>query len=770
MSENNLGAPTEGLGQNVTFSFDAPGGVPQVQPVQGGPGDVSVAGVSGQNATRTATPQFGTSTRYADMWKLVGKIAEPMVKDLQARELVRGMQQAASGHAVSEIAADRPFFAEMFGLGDAKAGAQTYYAEANVQRAVTAATMNIEKLASVPPDEAAAIIAKRVDSQLTGDAQTDAAIMSSWARHTPSLMKLHTKEHIAYNQGQAVKAEGIMQGAAMQQLQALGVAKSRGTMNQEEFDIESMKVIQTLIPAQGRNPDTYSRDLGRRLSAAAARGDLHALNAIMESGVLEHVLDPQDAQRVETARSASESKIKARYSFEWAPDLAALTHDARHRPGYALPDLRRDMASLNSRYRAVTGSRQDLVTGDAAAGNLAALAGSILDSQVKQTKELTDARKKAEKDAETARKSGQDARDKEEAKLELAKREQDSAIDLANRGMPGYAEELYGKSQASRHIYDAWKAQPLAGQLNVMAQAFDRESYVNGHLKNQFSSEVQAASADPASPAFQVAYDRFVQVQQANPAMASEYYGKQYKPMLAYHTELASIGSTPGMEASARLVAYKKAFLDPLPSRELNKEQEGDLPGAINKALGNRLPDFFDDTPKLHQQAQNLLRGPVGHYLRDYPGDFDDGVKAAVVAATQPGKPHVELLGEFAVRTEAGQRPAYAMSAKYGPAAGKAGDPVLIGKAFSKVVRDTAKAVSGDTQVQDVFRVPDAAGRANFIVMSMKDGRPVLGTFDSALIDKAADDIVEERNTHWHTPAKPGTVKRMSQLHPFVIN
>ena len=103
-NENFLGAPTEGLGQTVTFAAGSQGSMSQAgagqrvqqrDEVQGG------FGVNPQRAQhiqeRAPDPTMGV------LFKMGAEILAPAIKAEQEAGFVRGMQQAAAGQAITDI-------------------------------------------------------------------------------------------------------------------------------------------------------------------------------------------------------------------------------------------------------------------------------------------------------------------------------------------------------------------------------------------------------------------------------------------------------------------------------------------------------------------------------------------------------------------------------------------------------------------------------------------------------------------------------------------
>ena len=117
-NDNTLGAPTEGLGQTVTFGFKNQG-AQQSQGVQRGR---VRAGVQGSAATGISLAQGSKieANPAVDMLMRVGAgLIDNKIKEARTNAYVSGMQRAMNGEAVEDIAAKQPAWSRVFGDSDA---------------------------------------------------------------------------------------------------------------------------------------------------------------------------------------------------------------------------------------------------------------------------------------------------------------------------------------------------------------------------------------------------------------------------------------------------------------------------------------------------------------------------------------------------------------------------------------------------------------------------------------------------------------------------
>jgi hypothetical protein len=128
-SDNSLGAPTEGLGQNVTFAYNTGRGPGQLE--IGDPGRIRAGVIGGDTVGAGATRAQGVQDRNANatldvLMKVGESIMAPMLKQKKTEAYVAGMQRAMQGEAVTEIATEQPWYSKIFGDSDVVEGARAY--------------------------------------------------------------------------------------------------------------------------------------------------------------------------------------------------------------------------------------------------------------------------------------------------------------------------------------------------------------------------------------------------------------------------------------------------------------------------------------------------------------------------------------------------------------------------------------------------------------------------------------------------------------------
>ena len=267
--DNNLGAPSEGFGQTVTFAFHPDGGgVPRLggeNPVQlraGVQGDPSV----GDGRTMSPGVQLPKSDpTMAALLKIGGGVIAPYIKQHQQEKFIEGMQRAMAGEAVQDIAKSEPWYANLFGNSDVVEGARAYKASAAVSDVIGQMEADMPNLRKMGSQDATSYFNQRVQNGLTGDASTDMHIMRAVQQQLPSLMKRQAKEHYGWQQEEASKAESDARWKAAKSLQEGAVGLANGTITNDEFLGRQGAFAQLLLPAAGRDivievPESYLTD------------------------------------------------------------------------------------------------------------------------------------------------------------------------------------------------------------------------------------------------------------------------------------------------------------------------------------------------------------------------------------------------------------------------------------------------------------------------------------------------------------------------------
>lgn len=374
---NDLGAPAEGFGQNVTFAYQ-PGQVPnavdlgRATPVVAGTDGAQNVGMQDHTIVAAKLPE---DRSYQMLMNIGEEIMGPKVKEARNAAFVKGMQKAAQGEAVTSIVEDQPWYSKIFGDSDVVAGARAYTGHAKAAEAAGVLEDQMPALRAMDPAQAQQVFAKTISAAQTGDAVTDTQIMQTLTAQMPALFRRQAKEHYAYKQDQASAAEAksMMAGAKALQAAAQGTVAEvsgedrdgnavyyPGVTKPEEFAAQSDAYVKSIIPAQGRDLENWQKSTARTMQTMARGGMFHALNAIEAKGGFDALTDEQ-RQKVMDTRDSEEKQQRSLNEGPYLRQIAAVQAGIRYSDqpstvaGYV-----KQMQDINSAYSARTGSKLGL--------------------------------------------------------------------------------------------------------------------------------------------------------------------------------------------------------------------------------------------------------------------------------------------------------------------------------------------------------------------------------------------------------------------------
>lgn len=519
--DNTLGAPTEGLGQTVTFGFK-PQGAQASQGVQRGRIRAGVQGSGGGNVTLAQGAKVETNPAVDMLMRVGAGLIDKEIKEARTAAYVSGMQRAMNGEAVDDIAAKQPAWSRVFGDSDAVEGARAYSAEKKVQDTLLTIEQDMPNMRQLGPKEANESFVKLVNAALTGHAATDNAIMSSLQRNLPSVMKRHATAHYAYMQEEAATQEAGALSSAATRLQTAGTALAKGEISPEDFAEQQASVSMLSVPAVGRDPEWVRKQRTASALMMAEQGQFHALNAMQRVGIFD-VLHPEQKAQIIRSRQANESQWKARYGGEFANDIAELKMiDENIRLGQAAgwtPKMTMDkVRSINQRYKERTGSESDYFDADVLAGygeNTAKGIAALLHHQMVESASA----------AKAAKVAGDKALERQaiQSTISIAAAQGNLGSAVAMGLVPDNEADKWFVPQATAAIGNVMANQPGAFDLIIKNGI---GGYISKPLKNQIGTMVHGAVADGAmTPSFAATFELWRRINEQSPETAAGYYG-----------------------------------------------------------------------------------------------------------------------------------------------------------------------------------------------------------------------------------------------------
>lgn len=255
-SERGTGGQERGPG---TFSF-APPGTPQAQANEQAVG-TRAGNVNPQASQQALTYQSPPPDKtFEAVIGFADKAFGEKLNEIKQEQFLRGMQQAASGEALTDIVNEQPWFTRIFGPSGAVDGARAYTVAAQVADWGNQQELDMMELRKVSPDQIPAYLNKAVNDRKTGDLTTDVMMGMQIMKEAPGLMKRHARENYKFQQEEAVKARYTAMSAAAVSVQLAGAA-DQGTVLPEEVEERVGRLYQALVLKPGEDPESQRATL-----------------------------------------------------------------------------------------------------------------------------------------------------------------------------------------------------------------------------------------------------------------------------------------------------------------------------------------------------------------------------------------------------------------------------------------------------------------------------------------------------------------------------
>lgn len=622
--DNALKAPAHGFGQEVSFSANIDArGTPMLDGLgrnasgrAGVIGDPSVGRQQRMQAVEAppADPTFTLLAKAAD------GLLQQRIKEERTRAFVSGMQRAANGEAIKDIAEGQPWYSRIFGEADAVEGARVYTSQAKAAEVAGAIEDSMAEVRKLDPEAARQHYTELVNRHLTGDDATDATLMQSFARTLPGTMRRQAKEHYAWKQEEASKAESA---ALLSMADLLQKRATDPKQTQDEYVQQAVQLVAGMRPAQGRDIDSWTKARAGDLVSLAQAGKFHALNTIRSAGMFD-MLPPDVRARVESAIDTSENRAVATKSFEYADEIGRIAGEAEvYHDGIDPDRTRKQLAELNDRFRRETGIDRDLISLDKGAGVIKDVHKTILMEGQRRIREGEEAAKAAAK-----------AGDKlaEEALLK------GTALKNIGLGLAGAAKRAdkvgkYVDDQFVEAYAAAGRAGGPAAQATLLMQnytgASSNEGYVSKTIVDSYERRLDVAIGQQMPGDFKQLAAEYESLYQRSPALADAYMGKHHERMAAYRSVAG-----PGMPASAEAYAYAFASDVPRP-KALNKDDTKVARKELAALADNPAWKVFSKQgiPLRDEQldAAMLDLGPLVSKYRSLGSPMDQAVQRALL-------------------------------------------------------------------------------------------------------------------------------------------
>lgn len=319
------------------------------------------AQVSGQQqAVLPQQPQ--TDSTLQVLMNVAAPVLGPMIQRARTDAFVSGMQRAAAGETIKQIAEDRPWFSKVFGDGDAVAGARLYETNARASSVAAGIMSNMDEYAKLDAVQFQRHVSNAIQSAMTGDAETDSSIMQASARSLPQVFAAHTQAAVRYGRVRAAEAQvnniltsaDLFRAAASTDLPASAQAKRA--------------FLDSLIKPPLQGDDEHANAVEGSIRLLAEQGNMHAAWTAVESTEAAS-LSPQQRARLTNSIITNErqlmrmpvaeqfhGQVQGLLTLRLGKKLDELGSEAA-----AVSWLSSQVQVLNDKWQSTTGSRQPFI-------------------------------------------------------------------------------------------------------------------------------------------------------------------------------------------------------------------------------------------------------------------------------------------------------------------------------------------------------------------------------------------------------------------------
>lgn len=391
---NTQGAPTTGLGQNVTFVGDPVTGAPLSSRLDQAELQLNSGATRQSLAIQPRGADFRENNAIAEMTSDFGKAISKKLQEKDQESFLNGMMDAAQGKAVEEIAAEQPWYSNLFGPSGAELGAKAFEAQDRVNRKVAEIQAQLPDMAHLDYGTAKAQVASAMNGLLTGDEGTDAVVRNGFFRAVPHLVAQHTKLRVEYVNKTALTNQSRMRRSAFDVIETNRAAVARGQMTQEEFDQLANNQLADTFPTAGQNPAMWEEVFVQDTIAAAQKGQLTSVRAALANG-RDKLLDPANLDRVRLAEKRGNSTLRSQWLDENADTLAQLEYNIQHAVGGTVAENFKKLMDYSEAGKREVGATEDLYDRSKAMALVKGGLAAVQSEYARKAREVATAERKA---------------------------------------------------------------------------------------------------------------------------------------------------------------------------------------------------------------------------------------------------------------------------------------------------------------------------------------------------------------------------------------
>lgn len=594
----------------ITFNTNTVGGgslgataaTPQAG-VQGG-------GVAPVQAVRSGSDWFsgtgGMTMPDSNLPQFLEEITAPNRKAVEQQQMWDGFVAARSGQTMDEISSEQPWYSKLFGPTNYEIGAQNY----NVLRSVSDMEQDLlhrmPELRKLPPEAMAQEFNKLAQSQMTGNGYADAVLQKTFMDRAGPLMDLHTKERVAWQQSELVKAQYASNSSNSTSYNELAkkTALLGNTAPGDEAEAERLvqsqiSLLDGLSPSAYQTDESYKAAMTAFVRGAADRGEFYTLKFLNERGVLS-ALDPDDSLQLQAYVQQQEGQYRPIWLAQNPKVLEEMAllevYLSQGVGGEATRDM---MDSLNRRYAAATGSSVPLYSGDKMISGMAQSTGAHIRAQDAFLRN---------------REAAANAATTERAKLEGQAEDIKAGVDSWDEGtysklinVPGINKDMI-ESSVVQHYNTLFKTAPQVAMASLVRNATTGRGAVLKGVADQFQTAARTVLLPKANNAARDLYNQWrmlrnttvpridmdgkpVEGKSTGAAVASLYFGEGVHTMFSKLQAIEE--SVGGFELAYEIARAEITTMDPTKFDAATRAESVLAEERINKVLRDSHPAYL---------------------------------------------------------------------------------------------------------------------------------------------------------------------------------
>lgn len=654
----------------------------------------------------------------------------PALQAAKEERMWDGFVKAREGATMQEITEDQPWYTRMFGPTDYELGASMYTVQKNVSDMEADVVARMPELRKLDSAAMGKELNRLSQSAQTGNAFTDTLLRKQLMDRAGPVMDLHTKERVAWQQGELVRHQTEAIGSASTAYNSMMVANAKlgknAPLDQSVVANQTQAraaLFDTLRTSQYQTDGSIKEVYTAGIRGMADRGEFYAVNALIDAGVLS-ALEPDDAEKLTKYVDSQQMRFRQRWQATPENVEAIARIHAEVAAGIGGKPTMDHAVALSNEYMVETGSRVPLWDAD----EIGRFAGSSMSNYISQRQRAEDKR-----DARLLRES--EKQDKDEAESRNAAEAADrflegsfgDAVDYKHvdrkdleRGAKGVFDQLMAKGDVKTAmgllVFNHSTKNGKRVDMISASMQHDLESTLDENVSDAFMAQYFQWKALRDSAGFKRVGDRMERVDTtAGPTVALDYYGAALTKRLEQFDRTFK-GDPSKADLAYRLSFGQAAHDSPGDIRGLDSQETKANIASIREQVdamdGGTVDRWFGDGQRLHPSTAAVVSAAAEHYWESLPAEWAsrDRARAAVSLAQKNG---LEVAGRFGWTNQRGQSSIAGYLNDNGEKSGAVMD-WLIDKKLSESGGDGATSIT-------ILRMPDKNGEPFLHVIAWTD-------------------------------------------------